>query len=60
MTSHNLSKLLAQVNTIARPHNHLNNATKALQGSPEARPEASGRDGLDGDDGDDEHGGRHR
>jgi hypothetical protein len=59
MTSHSLSKLLAQVGTIARPPCHLNKATKALQRFPEARPEASGRDGFDGDDGDDEHGGRH-
>ena len=60
MTSHSLSRLLAQVSTITRPRSHLNRATKALQGFPEAGPEASGRDGLDGDDGDDdEHGGRH-
>jgi len=59
MTSRSLSKLLAQVSTITRPRSHLNKATKALQGFPEARPEASGRGGLDGDDGDDEHGGRH-
>ena len=50
MTSHSLSRVLAQVSTITRRRSHLNRATKALQGFPEAGPGASGRDGLDDDD----------